>query len=172
MFDGAGGLAPDVAARLDAEIRKAVSLGYKFFMAGGGLGFDMSASEAVISVKEDFPFIKLILALPCYGHDARWTRAQRARLKALAAAASDVIHVSESEYYEKCMLKRDEFLVDHASRLICGYAGIPGGTRATVLYAEKSYVDIVKIPMPPGIGNPSPGPKPPNPAASSTNPAF
>lgn len=42
-----------------------VSKGFKYFGAGGALGFDTLAAQAVLSVKETHPEFKLILVLPC-----------------------------------------------------------------------------------------------------------
>lgn len=42
-----------------------VSKGFKYFGTGGALGFDTIAAQAVLSVKETHPEVKLILVLPC-----------------------------------------------------------------------------------------------------------
>lgn len=42
-----------------------VSKGFKYFGTGGALGFDTLVAQAVLSLKETHPEVKLILALPC-----------------------------------------------------------------------------------------------------------
>ena len=38
---------------------------------------------------------------------------------------------------------RDEWMVDHASRLIAVYTGAPGGTKQTIDYAKKKRIKVV-----------------------------
>ena len=145
MFGTGGRLAPPVAKRLDEAVRGAVSVGYKFFMSGGGLGFDLDAAECVVNVQKAYPFIKLVLALPCRGHTAKWPRESRGRFDALLASAADIIYVSDSEYSKGCMSKRNMFLVDHSSMIISAFADVAGGTMQTLNYAKKANVEIISL---------------------------
>lgn len=52
-------------ATLSTEIEKAIHNGYKIFLSGMALEFDMIFAETVLSVKEKYPDIKIIGALPC-----------------------------------------------------------------------------------------------------------
>lgn len=51
--------------QLKREIEKLIQQGVIYFGAGGALGFDTLAAEAVLELKQQYPFIKLILVLPC-----------------------------------------------------------------------------------------------------------
>ena len=49
-----------------------VSKGFKYFGTGGALWFDTIAAQAVLSVKETYPEVKLILVLPCENQTKYW----------------------------------------------------------------------------------------------------
>ena len=50
---------------LETAIEKAIQDGYRFFGAGGALGFDTLAAQTVLTLKQQYPHIRLILVLPC-----------------------------------------------------------------------------------------------------------
>ena len=50
---------------LKRTIVSCIKDGYRFFGAGGALGFDTLAAKTVLDLKKDYPDIKLILVLPC-----------------------------------------------------------------------------------------------------------
>ena len=53
-----------IQERLRNEIVTAIQNGYTFFYAGGAIGFDTMAAQAVLELKAQYPHIKLILVLP------------------------------------------------------------------------------------------------------------
>ena len=42
-----------------------IGKGVKYFGTGGAIGYDTLAAHAVLSLKEKYPFIKLIVVCPC-----------------------------------------------------------------------------------------------------------
>lgn len=54
-----------LSAQLQEEIKTLIQSGYRYFGAGGALGFDTIAEQAVLQLRHDFPQIRLILVLPC-----------------------------------------------------------------------------------------------------------
>ena len=44
---------------------EAIEQGYRYFGAGGALGFDTLAAQAILELKNEYPQIRLILVLPC-----------------------------------------------------------------------------------------------------------
>lgn len=64
---------PDtVFEQTKAVVTLLVSKGFKYFGTGGALGFDTLAAQAVLSVKETHPEVKLILVLPCENQTKFW----------------------------------------------------------------------------------------------------
>lgn len=55
----------EISRRLENMIIQLIENGYVCFCAGGALGFDMLAAQTVIKLKMMYPYIKLILILPC-----------------------------------------------------------------------------------------------------------
>lgn len=141
-----GGPAADrLQSRLKKEIILAVDQGYKYFVCGGGLGIDMLAAKMVLSLKAEFPFLHLSLALPCQNHTDRWTAAQKQDMNALMEQADKVYYVTQGPYTEGCMQKRNRYMIDISSRIIAVFNGTSGGTKLTLDYAEKSYIQIVLV---------------------------
>ena len=60
-------------------IRRLCECGYTEFVSGMALGFDTWVAEDVLSLKADFPAIKLLCAIPFPEQAAKWSRADRLR---------------------------------------------------------------------------------------------
>ena len=56
---------PIIKSNLRVVVVKNIENGYRFFEAGGALGFDTIAAQIVLELKEAYPQIRLILVLPC-----------------------------------------------------------------------------------------------------------
>ena len=52
-----------------------------------------------------------------------------------------------ARYTPYCMLRRDRYMVDHASLLIAAFDGTPGGTQYTMQYAMSRRLAIVDLPV-------------------------
>lgn len=59
------GMYPMLTAELERELHGLIQRGFQYFGAGGALGFDTLAAEAVLRLKEQYPDIRLILVLLC-----------------------------------------------------------------------------------------------------------
>lgn len=68
---------------LSSEIANAIQKGFKTFLCGMALGFDTICAETVLSLKNEYPYIKLIGVLPCRNQDARWRYKDKERYKNL-----------------------------------------------------------------------------------------
>ncbi len=129
-----------------AEIERLINRDYRFFLTGGAAGCDLLAAEAVISLKKKYRRKRVAheLCLPCYHHDAKWSEEDKRRLEEIKKN-SMVTYVSDSEYYNGCMQKRNQYMVDTSSILIAVYDGISGGTKNTVEYAQKKGKKLIII---------------------------
>ena len=56
---------PEISKRLEDTLLTLIEQGYCYFGAGGALGFDTLAAQAVLRLRERYPQIRLILVLPC-----------------------------------------------------------------------------------------------------------
>lgn len=134
----------DLSRRLDAAIEAMIGRGYRFYGAGGALGFDTMAALSVIKLREKYPQIKLILVLPCVSQADRWSAEDQKLYRNIMAQANKVVYVSQ-EYTRSCMFERNRHLVDCSSACICYLTESSGGTAYTVDYARKNGLEVINL---------------------------
>ena len=134
-----------VKKRLSNAVLDTYGHGIRNFISGFAIGFDMMAAEVVVSLKQNYPDITLIAAIPFKGQACRFNFYDQQRYDRLLEVADEVIVLSES-YYPRCFLDRDEFMVNHSSRLIAYYDGREkGGTFYTIRKAMAQNIPIVNV---------------------------
>ncbi len=138
------GLRSRIASEIENRVIELISHGYNVFETGGALGFDTVAAQVVLRVRDRYPFIRLVLVLPCSNQTDGWCEHDRRMYNYIMDAADDVIYTS-AEYTKGCMYKRNRRLVDDSSVCICWLRHPSGGTLYTVNYAEKSGLKIINI---------------------------
>lgn len=130
--------------KLRSEIEKTIKRGYKSFLCGMALGFDMISAETVIDLKKQHP-IKIIGALPCKTQDIKWAIKDRERYKNLLEKLDAIRCVYDEYIGSECMLERNRYMVNNSSLMIALFNGLPGGTKSTIDYARKQSLEIVII---------------------------
>ena len=133
-----------VTQRLRDAVIASIKDGYRYFGAGGALGFDTLAAQTVLELKKDYPNIKLILVLPCKTQTRGWKQEDIEEYNRVIQAADKVVYTSQ-DYYNGCMHKRNRHLVNNSSKCICYFTEKPGGTFYTVKYASERGLSIVNI---------------------------
>ena len=126
---------------LSRAVERAVADGFTEFYAGGALGFDTLAAEAVLNLRQQAPSISLHLALPGLDQTEGWSAEQLMRYETILAGASAVWYSAE-RCSPASMQKRNRYLVDHASRCVAYLRRMKGGTLYTVNYALDSGVVV------------------------------
>ncbi len=131
---------------LSAEYDRLIKSGYKYFLTGGALGCDLLAAEIILKLKKEYSrkHIGHFLCLPCKNHDAKWEQRDKDRLQEIKKH-SVVTYISDREYYDGCMQKRNKYMVDTSGVLIAVYDGISGGTKNTVEYAQSKGKQLIII---------------------------
>lgn len=114
------------------------------FVAGGALGFDMLAAEAVLKARDENPALRLILALPCKNQTNGWKDTHKLRYENILNQADKIIYVSQN-YTSGCMHKRNRFMVDNSSHCIFYMTRPSGGTAYTVRYALENNLKMHNI---------------------------
>ena len=132
-----------VKKKLKEILIDCIENGYRFFGAGGALGFDTVAAMAVLDLKKVYPDIRLILVLPCRDQTRGWKESDIKKYEWIKSKADKVVYTSE-HYYNGCMQKRNRHLVDHSSLCICYYTGQKGGTEYTLNYASNNTEMLLK----------------------------
>ena len=126
---------------LSRAVERAVSDGFTEFYAGGALGFDTLAAEAVLRVRQSDSSVSLHLALPGLDQTEGWSENQLLRYEQIRVGASEVWYSAE-RCSPASMQKRNRYLVDHASRCVAYLRRMKGGTLYTVNYALDSGVEV------------------------------
>ena len=107
-------------------------------------GFDTIAAQAVLSVKETHPEVKLILVLPCENQTKYWKQ-QDIDVYNNIKLRADKVKVLAPHYYNGCMQKRNRHLVDCSSTCICFLTKHEGGTAYTVDYAKQKGLYLINV---------------------------
>ncbi len=101
-------------------------------ICGMALGFDTWAAETCVEM--GIPFTA---ALPCDGMDAPWSMPAQERFRALLLKAARIHVVSPGPYKPWKLQRRNEWMVDHSTKLIAAFDGSPGGTYNCLAYAAE-----------------------------------
>ena len=133
-----------IKRKLMKTLEELIEQGYCFFGAGGALGFDTIAAQAVLDLRKKYPHIKLILVLPCVSQVDRWNENDRGMYEYIKEQADKVVYTSE-QYTRGCMHKRNRHLVDNSSVCICYLTQRTGGTAYTVNYALNKGLRVENI---------------------------
>lgn len=121
---------------VEKKIAGLTSMGVTDFICGGAIGFDTLAAECVLMFKKTNPSVRLFIAVPCRGQHEKWNQYQQKRYNNILKEADKVLYISE-DYYEGCMQKRNEYMVDNSSFCIAYFRNHAGGTLKTIMYARK-----------------------------------
>lgn len=136
-----------IEMNLKETLKTLIDAGYNIFLAGGALGFDELASNTVISLKTQYPEIKLVLVLPFhkqYEHEKNINENDIENYNNLISKADEIIVLNE-KYKRGCYYERNKYLVDNASLCISYQRRKSGGTAYTTEYAGKQGIRIVNL---------------------------
>jgi len=138
------GTEAEIRKRLNEEIRSAISAGFSVFITGMATGVDTWAAEEVLNIKAENHDIKLICAVPFEGMEKNRPPELQNRYKEILNKADSITYICP-KYTAWCFHKRNEWMVDHAAKVIAVFNGTPGGTEYTINYAKRNARDIVLI---------------------------
>lgn len=123
----------------------AISHGYHTFICGMSRGFDLLCGKCVINLQTtEYPHICLIAAIPYEGFSDNWNALWRDRYDNIYDNACERIYTS-TRYTPGCYHKRNRFMVNHSSLLICYWDGNKGGTAYTHGYALQKNLQIYNL---------------------------
>lgn len=152
----------DIKNKLRHSIRILSSSGFRYYICGGALGFDMLTEQVLLDEAKTDNRIHLILALPCRDQTNKWLspRVSDAGIScstdsgnvgilreymAIKAAASAVYYVNDF-YTDECMKERNRFMVDKSSFCVAYYNGsVRSGSGQTFRMAQKAGLKIYNI---------------------------
>ncbi|MCL2020110.1 MAG: DUF1273 domain-containing protein [Oscillospiraceae bacterium] len=127
------------------QITELINRDFTTFQCGMALGADMIFADAVLELKKKYSLVKFIAVIPCIGQEKAWKESQQIKYRHILENADEVIYVSDTEYFDGCMQKRNRYLVDTCELLLAVYDGKRGGTMQTVEYAKRGNKKVVII---------------------------
>ncbi len=130
--------------QLESQIRHLIAEGFVDFISGGALGFDTLAAETILRLREEFPQIRLVMALPCRDQDKDWSSADKIRYEKICRSA-DLIHYTAERYSATCMMSRNQFMVDNSTACVFYLTHQRSGTYKTVSYAIEQNHKLYNI---------------------------
>ena len=135
----------DMIADLYSTVCRFILAGYDHFICGGAVGFDTYAAECVLSFRERFPNVKLILALPCRDQTMKWSDlASLEKYKEILGKADDVKYM-QTFYTDGCMHERNRWMADNSSVCIAFMTAKRGGTAYTYNYSLKNGLKVINL---------------------------
>jgi len=147
LYEALGGFfdIDELKAKLREEIDELISDDFTIFKCGMALGSDMLFADIVLDFKRKYPRVRLHAVIPCLNQEKAWHEKQQSEYRHLLENADEVELVSDSEYFDGCMLIRNRRLVESCDLLLAVYDGKRGGTMQTVEYAKKNNKKIIII---------------------------
>ena len=129
---------------LESAIRELYNRGYRNFLCGMAIGFDLASAEASISLRRELHDLKVVAVIPFEGMQRRFTESQRALFEQVVQEADEVITLA-THYFPSVYAQRNNFLVDNSSAVIAYFTGEKGGTAYTVRRAVKNLAYITNL---------------------------
>lgn len=129
-----------VVAALTKRLKELQDEGPLLAFTGMALGVDQWAAQACLSLD-----ICYEAAIPFKGQELRWPAESQGVYRFLLDQAEKVHVVCEGEYAPWKMQKRNEWLVDHADRLLAVWDGSDGGTANCVRYAWEKERTVERL---------------------------
>lgn len=143
-FTGHRNYRGEADAALARTVEELFRAGFRTYLCGMALGFDLAAAEAALSLRERYADVRLVAVVPFPGQAERYPNAERSRYARLVAAADERVLVSE-RYDRGCYRRRNDFLVAHAAVVVAWYDGSPSGTGYTVGRARRTGCRVIDL---------------------------
>jgi uncharacterized phage-like protein YoqJ len=132
----------DLRLDLSAAIVEAIDRGFDTFYCGMAQGSDILAGELTVSLRQQYPWIRLIAVVPFPEQTDGWSPEWTRRYSMLLQKA-DEVRILLPQMKRGGYFLRDRYMVDRASLLIGIYAGTPrGGTAYTLRYAQQQGLEL------------------------------
>ncbi len=125
----------------DMELMNNIKAGYTRFYIGGARGIDLWAYHTLFGARARGAAIEIIAAIPYENFDESYDGTDKWLYGNLIEYADEVVYLYP-EYSRSCFQKRNEYMVDHSSKLVAVINSYKSGTANTIRYAEKSGIEV------------------------------
>lgn len=147
-FSGHRDLSPETYEKVFINVLNTIERlydeGFRIFRAGGAIGFDRVAADAVLSLRQKKGDVELHIYVPCLEQNKFFSKEENEHYLAQINSADKIMTVSQ-HYTKWCMAARNRALVDGSDALICYLRKNSGGTAYTVDYAIKQEKRVIRL---------------------------
>lgn len=126
---------------LRLSIEDAINEGYKTFISGMAHGIDLWAASFIRDIHARNPEINLVCVLPFRGQKASLHGVALYDYNLLLDAAAQVVCLN-NDFTPTCMRERNQYMIDHSSKLIAVVNNYKSGTGMTINMAKKQGIDV------------------------------
>lgn len=120
--------------------------GYQTFLCGMARGVDLLCARLVLQLQEEDPAVQLIPAIPFPGQARNWPERDREEYQNILDRCGENAVTVSPVYTKFCFIQRNRYMVDHSSKVIGVFDGLPkGGTYQTLEYARKKQLKMELI---------------------------
>lgn len=129
---------------LEKQIQQSIKEGYTTFITGMARGTDILAGEIVLQFRAKGLPIRLVCASPYTGFEKSWSNDWQQRYNTIMENA-DFVRFICPYYHRGCFQIRNEWMVNHSTRVIAIFNGQPSGTKNTIDYAHRQGIPVIQI---------------------------
>lgn len=134
-----------VRESLRREILAAIADGFTGFMSGFAEGVDQDFAEIVIELKQTYPDLQLMAAIPT--RQRLNSLEKKPETKAMLDCCSDITVIRE-DYHPSVYSHRNRYMVEKSGRVIAVYDGREkGGTVGTIRFTHTLKKELREIPV-------------------------
>ena len=94
------------------------------------------AAQLVLIMRKECPEVSLICVIPYSGFEQRWSQSWQEQYYAILDEVDEVVFIGQ-HHNRWIYQKRNEWMCDHAGRVIAVWNDQPSRTGNTVRYAKK-----------------------------------
>ena len=134
----------EIKLALKKEICRALEDNFTVYISGMARGVDIWAAEIVLQLRKDGVPVRLICACPYPGFERNWSSSWQTRYTAILREA-DLVRFISPYYSSRCFQVRNEWMVNHSSKVIAVFNGQPSGTKNTIEYAQQQGIPVHRI---------------------------
>ncbi len=129
---------------LEQVIRQQLDLGLKWVITGGQLGVEQWSVAVALSLKAEFPQLKVAMMYPFQQFGQQWQENNQAQLRQLAAQCDFVDSVSQAQYQGPQQLKNyQKFMLSHTDAALLVYdPDFEGKTRYDLQAIEQQQATM------------------------------
>ncbi len=129
--------------KLKEVINNVLKNGYRTFLVGMAIGFDLTCVEVLLKKKKEFN-LDIIACIPCKNQDKFYKNTEKEKYQEYIKKVDKIVYFSDV-YTDGCMQIRNRYMVDNSSLMIAYLKYFKGGALYTVNYAKKQNKEIIYI---------------------------